>query len=150
MILQVAMLILMITGFQEPASGIYIVHTPPKKVPCDHEGRMIIGKAKICIAKKPIINKEGITYASEIKYDPVFKLHYIEIGLSTSASQVLKKTVASLPESKFALAFEGEIVCTFSIAQEANVRAFRIGEDVLFSDLTIIHEALSKVKFNEN
>lgn len=129
-------------------SGIYILTTPPKKVPCANEARMIVNGQKICISKKPIIAARELTYATDIEYDPRYELHYIDIGLSTSGGSILSQTVQSLPDSRFALALEGHVICVFSADPTLAIRSFRIGSDITLKDLTTIHEVLKNVKFN--
>src|SRR5689334_3985927 len=85
----------------ELISGIYILTTPPKKIQCPNEARMIVNNEKVCISKKPIIAADELTYATDIEYDPKYQMHYIDIGLSTSGSNTLTQTVASLPDSRF-------------------------------------------------
>jgi hypothetical protein len=129
-------------------SGIYILTTPPKKVACANEARMIVTGQKICISKKPIIAADELTYATDIEYDPKYELHYIDIGLSTSGGSTLTQTVQSLPDSRFALALEGQVICVFSADPSIAIRSFRIGADINLKDLTTIHDVLKNVKFN--
>ena len=67
---------------------------------------MIIGKTKVCISKKPIIPIEEVEYATDIQYDPNFKTHYIDVGISSLGIQTLNKTVSSLADIKFALVIQ--------------------------------------------
>jgi len=133
---------------QELVSGIYIMVTPQKKVPCTHEARMIVADQKVCISKKPIISDDELTYASDISYDPRYQLHYIDIGLSASGSATLTQTINSLPDSRFALALEGRVICVFTADPTIAIRSFRIGTDVSLKDLQAIHDVLKNVKFN--
>ena len=133
---------------EELLSGIYIMTTPPKKVPCGNEARMIIGNQKICISKKPIVAASELTYATDIQYDPKYELHYIDIGLSPSGARTLGQTIESLPESQFALALNNQVICVFKLTSGFTIRSFRIGNDIQLKDLNVIHEALKDVKFN--
>lgn len=132
----------------ELLSGIYIMTTPPKKVPCSNEARMIIGNQKVCISKKPIVSGSELTYATDIQYDPKYELHYIDIGLSSAGARTLSQTIESLPESQFALVLNNQVICLFKLNSGFTIRSFRIGNDILLKDLTTIHEALKNVKFN--
>jgi len=143
-----ALLLVFFTSFQQQTEpGIYIINPAAKRVTCDNEMKMIIGKTKICLSKKPIVKKTALKYATEIRYDPVFKEHYIELGLSPEAGQILFKTVGSLPESQFALAIEGDVICIFSLHYPTAPRSIKIGNDGSLRDLTVIHNALNKVQF---
>jgi hypothetical protein len=132
----------------EPLSGIYIITTPAKKIPCGNEARMIIGNQKICISRKPIISAKELTYATEIQYDPRYELHYIDIGLSNAGSATLAQTIASLPDARFALALDNQVICVFKMNADEVIRSFRIGSDIQLKDLTVIHDVLKNVKFN--
>ncbi|MEJ1242334.1 hypothetical protein WBG78_29565 [Chryseolinea sp. T2] len=132
----------------ELLSGIYIMTTPLKKVPCGNEARMIIGNQKICISKKPIVGASELTYATDIQYDPKYELHYIDIGISPSGARTLSQTIESLPESQFALALNNQVICIFRLNTGFTIRSFRIGNDLQLKDLNVIHEALKDVKFN--
>jgi len=138
------------TEFQSDGltSGIYILTTPPKKVACPNEARMIVNGQKICISKKPIIAADELTYATDIEYDPRYELHYIDIGLSTTGGSTLARTVQSLPDSRFALALEGQVICVFRADPTLAISSFRIGSDITLKDLNAIHEVLKNVKFN--
>lgn len=138
------------TVFQEEplASGIYIISTPPKKVACRNEVRMIITNQKVCISKRPILGADQLKYATDIQYDPRYKMHYIDIGVSPAGSHVIMQTIQSLPDTQFALALEGLIICVFRVDPSVRVEAFRIGGDVTLKDLQVIHGVLKNVKFN--
>ena len=127
--------------------GIYIINPNVRRVSCVNEMKMIVGKTKLCLSKKPIIRKDALSYATDIRYDPVYKEHYIELGLSSEAGQILHKTVGSLPETQFALALEGDVICIFSLRYPTLPRSIKIGTDVPLRDLTVIHNALNKVEF---
>lgn len=129
-------------------SGIYIMSTPPRKVPCSNEARMIIGNQKICISKKPIVATSELTYATDIQYDPKYEMHYIDIGLSPSGARILTQTIESLPDSQFALAINNQVICVFTLNTGFTIRSFRIGNDIQLKDLTVIHDVLKDVKFN--
>ena len=132
----------------EAMSGIYIISTPPKKVPCSNEARLIVSNQKICISKKPIVAASQLTYATDIQYDPQYQMHYIDIGLSPAGSSTLSQTIESLPDAQFALALNNQVICIFKLNTSFTVRSFRIGNDIQLKDLTTIHEVLKNVKFN--
>jgi hypothetical protein len=142
--------LLLVLAFQaeKPLSGIYIVQTPPRKVACPNEARMIVANQKICLSRNPIIAAGELTYATDIRYDPVYKEHYIDIGLSATGSNVLTQTNKSLPGARYALALEGRVICVFSVNPTISIRSFRIGNDIELKDLNTIHELLKQVKFN--
>lgn len=108
---------------------------------------MVVGKTKVCLSKKPIIRIEELEYATEVQYDPKYKVHYIDVGMSSAGVQTLNKTVNSLPGSKFALVIENDVVCIFIIEREIELRSIRIGEDAQLKDLVMIHDVLKKVEF---
>jgi hypothetical protein len=148
MITSFAIILMIFTSFQrESEPGIYIINPAARRPKCDNEMKMVVGKAKICLSRKPIIKKDALRYATEIRYDPVYKEHYIELGLSSEAGQILFKTVGSLPESQFALALEGDVICIFSLHYPTAPRSIKIGNDVPLRDLNVIHNALNKIQF---
>lgn len=132
--------------YQETASGIFITVDYPRKTRCENELKMVIGKAKVCISKKPIIQITELKYISDIQYDPKFQVYYIDAGLTGSGMQTLRKTTTSLPQSRFALVVENQVICLFKVTSETNVHAIRMGEDAALEDLKIIHSALKKIK----
>lgn len=134
---------------QDLPPGIFIMITPPRKVPCSNEARVIISNDKICISRKPIIAGDQLTYATDILYDPVYQMHYIDIGLSAAGASVLTKTIRSLPDARFALVLEGRVICVFRADPTISIRSFRIGGDVTLKDLTEIREVLKNVEFNK-
>jgi len=145
---QLMLFFFMITSFsQELASGFYIIYKPPKKTPCEKELRMLVRQAKVCISKKPIINIEELDYITEIQYDPNSKKNYVDIGISSAGIQILNKAANSLPDTKFALVLQDDVICIFSIKEEIGIRYIRIGEDAELKDLILVHDALSKAKF---
>lgn len=134
---------------EEPlVPGIYIMTTPPKKVSCSNEQRIIITNKKVCISKRPILGADQLKYATDIQYDPRYQMHYIDIGVSPAGSSVIMQTIHSLPDTQFALALEGQIICIFTVDPSVPVQAFRIGGDVTLKDLNVIHEVLKDVRFN--
>lgn len=133
---------------QEPSesAGIYIIQEPFKKATCANESRMVIGKKRVCLSKKPILSEKEIEYSSDIKYDPVFKVHYIEVGVSSLARNTLSKTVVSLPDVKFAMVLGGEVICLFIVRKDFPSRVIRVGEDVTLDDLKILDQRLKKIQ----
>lgn len=125
-------------------AGIYIIQEPFKKGMCANESKMVIGKKRVCLSKKPILSQEEIEYSTDIKYDPLFKVHYIEVGVSSLARNTLNKTVTSLPDTKFALVLGGEVICLFLIQHEFAGR-IRVGEDVTLSELKLIEQRLKNI-----
>ena len=132
----------------ELLSGIYIMTTPPKKIACTNEAKLIVSNQKICLSKKPIVASTALTYATDILYDPKYQMHYIDIGLSTAGAHILEQTIESLPDSQFALAIDNQVICVFKLNSAYTIRSFRIGGDLQLKDLTVIHEVLKNVKFN--
>ena len=132
----------------ELLSGIYIMTTPPKKIPCSNEAKMIVNNQKICISKKPIVAASELTYATDIQYDPRYQMHYIDIGLSKAGSHTLGQMTESLPDTQFALAINNQVICVFKLNAAFTIHSFRIGGDTQLKDLTTIHEVLKNVKFN--
>ena len=144
----VAILLISLTSFSEvPYSGIYIVAKPVKKNPCEQELEMLVGKRKICTSKKPIISIEELEYVTDILYDPTLKLNYINLGLSSKSVTVLNQTVDFLPHSQFALVVENDVICIFTIHESFTDRFLRIGSDLDLKNLTIVHDALKKVRY---
>lgn len=106
---------------------------------------MIIGKTRICISKKPIIQIKELQYITDIKYNPKNQTYYIDVGLTSSGMLTLNRTISSLPNSKFAFVVDDEIICIFKITTETSIHAIRMGEDAALDDLKTIHAALKKI-----
>jgi hypothetical protein len=140
-------LLFSLTSFQEEeSSGIYIVLKPLKKTTCENELKMVIDQAKLCISKKPIVMVDQIDFITPIRYDPVIESYYIDVGFSPTAMVTLNKTYTSLPNTKFALVVDKDIVCVFTVREEISVKSVRIGQDAPLKDLQTIREILSKIK----
>ena len=131
---------------QEPASGIYIVNIPTRKVQCEKELKMVAGNAKVCVPRKPIIDIGEIDYITEIRYNPQLEAHYIDIGFTSSGMQMLNKMVDALVAPKFALVIEDNVICTFSGTKGYSINSIRIGEDATLPDLEKVHFWLEKIK----
>lgn len=131
---------------EEESSGIYIVLKPLKKTTCENELKMVIDQAKLCISKKPIITVDQIDFITPIRYDPVFEWYYIDVGFSPTAMVTLNKTYTSLPNTKFALVVDNDIICVFAVQEDFAVKSVRIGQDAPLKHLQIIRERLSKIK----
>ncbi len=112
-----------------------------------NEARMLIGEKKLCISRVPIVAARELTYATAVLYDPMMKIHYIDIGITPAGAGILQQTVRSLPDAQFALALQNKVICTFMPSPATMVRSFRIGNDLTLQDLTTIHELLKDVKF---
>lgn len=117
-----------------------------KKMPCDNELLMLIGKSKICISKKPLIQLSEVEYVSDIQYDPTLKKHYVDIGLSSAAVQTLNRGFASLPNNRYAFVMKDEVICVVKVESEITVRFFRMGYDLSLKDLTEVHKVLKTLK----
>jgi hypothetical protein len=140
-------LLFFLASFQEEeSSGIYIVLKPLKKTTCENELKMVIDQTKLCISKKPIITVDQIDFITPIKYDPVIESYYIDLGFSPTGMVTLNKTYTSLPNTKFALVVDKDIVCIFTVREEMAVKSVRIGQDAPLKDLQIIRDILSKIK----
>jgi hypothetical protein len=133
------------TLHQDNASGIFITMDYPRKTHCENELKMVIGKTKICISKKPIIEINELKYVGDIQYDPINKVYYIDAGLTSAGIQTLNKTISSLPNSRFALVVDNEIVCIFKVPAETKVTVIRMGEDAHLEDLKTIQKSLGKI-----
>jgi hypothetical protein len=127
---------------QVPESGIYIVSTPPKKVECGNELRMVVKRQKICVSKRPIVAFEEVRNWTPIQYDPKNGVHYIDISMTGSGMKTLTQTSLSLPDSRFALVLNGEIICLFGGSTSYAISTIRIGEDAPLKDLMLIEETL--------
>jgi hypothetical protein len=130
---------------QKTPSGIFITIEPLRKTPCENEVRMIIDKSKVCISKKPIIAIKDLKNISDIQYDPINKMHYIDVGFSPAGIYTLNNIVRSLPDTKFALVVDNHVICIFQVDAEISIHSIRIGQDVALKDLITIHNALKKV-----
>lgn len=137
-----------LSSFQEEdSSGLYIVMKPLKKTSCENELKMVVDQTKLCISKKPIITVDQIEYITPIKYDPIIESYYIDIGFNRDAMVTLNQTYTSLPNTRFALVVENDIVCVFTVKEEVGaVRSIRIGQDAPLKQLQTIREILSKIK----
>ncbi|MEO8475063.1 MAG: hypothetical protein ABI477_22870 [Chryseolinea sp.] len=147
MIYQFVILLALLGNFVQepaPASGIYIIHETPRGTKCTNEHRMVVGRLKICLSPKPILENTVLRPASAVQYDPLYKTHYIAMGITSEGSRILLQTKKSLPDSKFALVVDGDIICVFTINNDYAIKSFRIGEDVALADLMIIHEKLEQ------
>jgi hypothetical protein len=130
---------------QEPASGIYIVASPGKKIACEHELKMLIGKAKVCLSKKPIITIGEIESVTDIKYQPKIESHYLDVRFSPKGIQTLNTAIRSLPQTQFALVSRNEVVCIFTVEPEAYIDFIRIGIGEDLADLKVVHSALKEI-----
>src|SRR3989337_611575 len=128
-----------------PPAGIYIGVAPAKKIPCMQKLKMLVGTKRICIAKMPIIGTDEIEYVTEILYDPILKLNYINLGLSSKSVSALNETNNFLPDAQFALVVENEVICTFIIHERFSDRFLRIGSDLDANNLALVHDALKKL-----
>jgi hypothetical protein len=133
-------------SFQTPFSGIFIVTGQGRKVECEHELRMAANKAKICTSNKPIIAIDEISRITAIQYDPVKKVHYIDIGISGSGMQILTKTTNSLPGVRYALVVDDAVICLFSGTSDYAINYIRVGEDASLKELEAIDEALNAIR----
>jgi hypothetical protein len=107
--------------------------------------KMLVGTKRICIAKMPIISTDDIEYVTEILYDPILKLNYINLGLSSKSVSALNETNNFLQDAQFALVSENEVICTFIIHETLSDRFLRIGSDLDANNLTVVHNALKKL-----
>ena len=132
---------------QETASGIYVVVDPPRRTVCDHELRMVVGKRKVCVSKKPIIPASELEYATDIRYDFQQKVNYIDVGVSSQALQTLNKMIDTLPQTYFALVVDDDVICLFNLNEEIGARYIRVGEDADVDGLRQISNILKKLTF---
>lgn len=130
---------------QEPASGIYIVANPGKKTSCENELKMLIGKAKVCLSRKPIITIEELESVTDIKYQPKIESHYLDVRFSTKGNQTLNTAIRSLPQTQFALVSRNEVVCIFTVEPETYIDFIRIGIGEELTDLKLVHSALKEI-----
>lgn len=130
---------------QEPISGIYVVTNPGKKITCEHELKMLIGKARVCVSKKPIIPVDEIESVTDIQYQPKIESYYLDVRFSPKGIQTLNSAIRSLPETKFALVNRNDVVCIFSVDPEKEIHFIRIGigEDLI--DLKSVHSSLKEL-----
>jgi len=144
----VALTILLSIGFcfQGSSDGFYIVSNPTKKMRCEKELRMATGKSRLCVTNKPILDIGEIDYVTPIQYDPKYKVYYIDIGITASGMQTLNKMVYSLPDSKFAMVIQDQVICVFAGSQDYEINSIRIGEDAALNDLKHIHQILENLK----
>lgn len=136
----------MTLAFQLPDEGIYIINIPAKKSECNNELRMIISRSRVCLSRKPIVSLDIIDYVTDIQYDPRRKVYYVDIGITSSGMRTINQTVLSLPNSRFAMVVNNEVICLFAGSTEYAINSIRIGEDTQLKDLTTIHEVLRRVK----
>lgn len=131
--------------FQEPGAGIFIIQEAPKKGICANEMKMVVGKLRVCLAKKPILPLDQVEYSTDIKYDPVVKGHYLDVGITGYAMSTLNLTVGSLPDAQFALVVDGEVICIFKVDVELPSRSIRIGDDIDLRELKVLDAKLKVV-----
>ena len=103
---------------------------------------MVVKRQKVCLSKRPILAIEEVSSWTPIQYDPKKAVHYIDIGLSNTGMRTLAQTTLSLPDSRFAIVLNGEIICVFSGTTNYAISTIRIGEDAPLKDLELIEETL--------
>ncbi|WP_143164730.1 hypothetical protein [Chryseolinea serpens] len=140
------MLLLWAPHVQEHNEGVYMLSPSTKKVHCENEVPMLIGGAKVCISKKPILNLDQVDYITDIMYDPVAKKNYIDIGFSSAAIQTFNRGFSSLPNNRYALVVHNDVMCIIKIEAEITNRYIRMGYDLTLKDLTAVHDMLKTVK----
>ena len=106
---------------------------------------MLIGKAKVCLSKKPIIAVSEIEAITDIKYQPIIESHYLDVRFSPKGIQTLNTAIRSLPETRFALVNRNEVVCIFNVDPDKEIHFIRIGigDDLL--DLKLVHSSLKEL-----
>lgn len=140
------MLLLWAPHVQEHNEGVYMLSPATKKVHCENEVAMLIGGAKVCISKKPILNLDQVDYVTDIRYDAAAKKHYIDIGFSSAGIQTFNRGFSSLPNNRYALVVHNDVMCIIKIDAEITERYIRMGYDLTFKDLTTVHDMLKTVK----
>jgi len=130
---------------QEPAPGIYIVTEPGKKTSCENQLKMLIGNAKVCLSKKPIIAVNDIESVTEIQYQPIIEAYYLDVRFSSKGLRTLNNTIRSLPKIKFALVSQNQVVCIFSVDPEKEIHFIRIGIGEDLADLKVVHSSLKEL-----
>jgi hypothetical protein len=126
---------------QTPA-GIYFVTKPAKKSFCEHPIKTYFGKTSLCISKKPIVGVDGIEYVSNILYDPLLQVNYIDVGLSPASVNILNKVYQSMPTSQLAFVAQEKVLGRFTIDRRIVNRTMSIGRDLDLNQIKVLMEVL--------
>lgn len=128
-----------------PLPGVYIVIPPGKKTSCENQVKMLIGNTKVCISKKPIIAVDEIESVTDIQYHPVIEAYYVDVRFSAKGIQTLNTAIHSLPETRFALVSDNQVVCTFTVDPDKQIHFIRIGIGEGLEDLKVVHSSLKEL-----
>jgi len=129
---------------QSPPPGIYITSTYSKKGKCEQVIKMLIGNTRVCISKKPILGIQEVESVSDILYDDIRKVAYINVGISVKAVQTLNKMFEVLPMSQFVFVVENNGVGSFTVTETIKNRIMQVGADVDLNNLQLIHSMLKR------
>ncbi len=145
--LSLLLLIFTTTCFSQSAPpGIYLTYTFPKKSKCENVVKMLIGNTRVCISKKPILEIQEVESVSDILYDNIRKVAYINVGISSKAVQTLNKISGALSKSQFVIVLENNGVGLFTVTETIKNRIMQIGADVDLKNLQVIHSMLKRAR----
>lgn len=128
--------------YAQTPTGIYFVTKPAKKSFCEHPIKTYFGKTSLCISNKPIVGVEGIEYVSNILYDPLLQVNYIDVGLSPASVNILNKVYQSMPSSQLAFVAQEKVLGRFTIDRRIVNRTMSIGRDLDLNQIKVLMEVL--------
>jgi len=105
---------------------------------------MLIGGKKVCILSRPIVESDDFEYSTDILYNEVDKINYVNLGLSGQSVNTLNQTIKMLPDAEFALVVDHSVICIFTIRERMDVRHLSIGDDIDTKDLIVVRDVLKK------
>jgi hypothetical protein len=128
--------------YAQTPTGIYFVTKPAKRSFCEHPIKTYFGKNSLCISKKPIVGIDGIEYVSNILYDPLLQVNYIDVGLSPASVQILNKVYQSMPGSQLAFVVQEKVLGRFVVDRTIVNRTMNIGKDLDLNQIKVLLELL--------
>ena|SRR5688500_5321221 len=128
--------------YAQTPTGIYFVTKPAKRSFCEHPIKTYFGKTSLCISKKPIVGIDGIEYVSNILYDPLLQVNYIDVGLSPASVSILNKVYQSMPGSQLAFVVQEKVLGRFVVDRTIVNRTMNIGKDLDLNQLKVLLDLL--------
>jgi hypothetical protein len=145
-----SILFLSTSMFAQTPTGIYFVTKPAKRSLCEQSIKTYFGKTTLCISKKPIVGIEGIEYVSNIMYDPLTQVNYLDVGLSPASVSILNKVYQSMPGSQLAFVAQEKVLGRFTIDRKIVNRTMNIGRDLDLNQLKVLLEVLRQENFKKD
>lgn len=106
---------------------------------------MLVGKTKFCISPKPIIEIDELEYVTDILYDDKLKVHYINIGISSSGMNTLNQIRRAMPNAEFGYVMENNVIGRFRLHEGIiYARYMKLGMDVDLKTVKMIQAIFKK------